>query len=39
LRVARQVTNPGDKAVLLEMAERWRELSEKNQEGREPNGE
>jgi hypothetical protein len=29
LRLAQQVSNPSDRAMLLQMAERWRELSDK----------
>jgi hypothetical protein len=29
LRVARQATNPSDKAMLLEMAQKWQELAER----------
>jgi hypothetical protein len=29
LRVAREATNPNDKAMLLEMAQRWQELAER----------
>ena len=29
LRVAQRVTNPNDKALLIQMAENWRELAEK----------
>ncbi len=29
LRVARQSSNPSDKAMLLEMAQRWQELAER----------
>jgi hypothetical protein len=32
LRVARQATNAGDKAMLLEMAQKWRELAERLQQ-------
>jgi hypothetical protein len=28
LRLAQQISNPTDRAMLLHMAERWRELSE-----------
>ena len=29
LRVAQRVSDPNDKALLIQMAERWRELAEK----------
>jgi hypothetical protein len=29
VRVARQASNPNDKAMLLEMAQKWQELAEK----------
>jgi hypothetical protein len=38
VRVALEVANPGDKALLLQMAQRWRELAEKAQKAPGPNG-
>ena len=32
LRVAQRVTDPNDKALLIQMAEKWRELAEKVEE-------
>jgi len=36
IRVAQQIQNPSDKAMLLDMAQKWRELAEKveSKEGR-----
>jgi hypothetical protein len=31
LRVARQINSPSDKAILLEMAEKWRSLAEREE--------
>jgi hypothetical protein len=31
LRVAQETSNPNDKALLLEMAQKWRELAEKTE--------
>jgi hypothetical protein len=38
VRVALDVANPGDKALLLQMAQRWRELADRAQKRRAPNG-
>jgi hypothetical protein len=38
LRVARQATNPNDKAMLLEMAQKWQELAERLEQKRERSG-
>ncbi len=39
VRVARLINNPGDKAMLLDMAQKWRSLAEREEarEKREPN--
>jgi hypothetical protein len=37
-RAPHEVANPGDKALLLQMAQRWRELAEKAQKAPGPNG-
>jgi hypothetical protein len=39
LRVAQRVSDPNDKALLVQMAERWRELAEKVEKNIEKNGE
>jgi hypothetical protein len=33
IRIAQHTQNPNDKATLLEMAQRWRELAEKLERG------
>jgi hypothetical protein len=38
LRVARQATNPSDKAMLLEMAQKWQELAERIEQQAERSG-
>ena len=38
LRVARQSSNPNDKAMLLEMAQKWQELAERIEQQAERSG-
>ena len=38
LRVAQRVSDPNDKALLIQMAERWRELAEKVEKNDETEG-
>jgi len=37
LRVAQQTNNPSDKAMMLEMAQKWRELAEREDDTKSTN--